>query len=81
MGARSWDTIIIGGGPAGLSPALVLGRCCRRVLVCDAGTPRSWAAREMHGFLTRDGIAPTEFRALAHQQLERYDNIQSGRAK
>lgn len=76
MGAKPWDTIIIGGGPAGLSAALVLGRCCRNVLVCDAGTPRSWAAREMHGFLTRDGIAPTEFRALAHQQLERYHNVQ-----
>lgn len=48
-----WDTIIIGGGPAGLSAALVWGRCCRDVLVGDAGTPRNWAAHEMHGFLPR----------------------------
>jgi len=75
MRASPWATVIIGGGPAGLSAALLLGRCCRKVLVCDAGAPRNWAAHEMHGFLTRDGIAPTEFRALAHQQLQRYDNV------
>ena len=76
MRTERWDTIIIGGGPAGLSAALVLGRCCRKVLVCDAGTPRNWAAHQMHGFLTRDGIAPDEFRAIAHRQLERYDTVE-----
>lgn len=70
-----WDTIIVGGGPAGLSAALVLGRCCRKVLVCDAGTPRNWAAHEMHGFLTRDGIAPDEFLSVAREQLKRYDHV------
>jgi thioredoxin reductase len=73
--AKPWDTIIIGGGPAGLSAALVLGRCCRQVLVCDAGRPRNWAAERMHGYLTRDDIAPSEFRALALQELERYHNV------
>lgn len=76
MRAEPWDTIIIGGGPAGLSAALLLGRCCRKVLVCDAGEPRNWAAERMHGFLTRDDIAPSEFRALARQELERYDNVE-----
>lgn len=75
MRSEAWDAIIIGGGPAGLSAALVLGRCCRNVLLCDAGTPRNWAAHEMHGFLTRDGIAPTKFRALAHRQLAQYTNV------
>jgi len=74
--ADLWDTIIIGGGPAGLSAALLLGRCCRKVLVCDAGRPRNRAAYQMHGFLARDGISPSEFRALALQQLERYDNVE-----
>ena len=49
------DVIVIGGGPAGLSAALMLGRCRRRVMVCDAGTPRNAASRALHGYLTRDG--------------------------
>ncbi len=76
MPLNVWDTIIIGGGPAGLSAALVLGRCCRRVLVCDDGKPRNRAAEVMHGFLTRDGIPPAEFLDLARQQLRRYDNVE-----
>ena len=70
-----WDVVIAGAGPAGLSAALVLGRARRKVLLCDTGTPRSWAAKEMHGFLTRDGIAPAEFRRLAHAELARYPGV------
>ncbi len=81
MRSKQWDVIIVGGGPAGLSGALVLGRCCRSVLLCDAGTPRNWAAHEMHGFLTRDGIAPARFRKLARQQLERYQNVEFRQAE
>jgi len=73
--AEPWDTVIVGGGPAGLSAALVLGRCCRRVLVCDDGQPRNRASKALHGFLTRDGIAPSEFLQLARQQLQRYENV------
>ena len=67
-----YDAIIVGGGPAGLSAALVLGRCRRRVLVCDAGKPRNAASRGVHGFLTRDGVLPDELRRLGRQQLEPY---------
>lgn len=70
-----WDVVIAGAGPAGLSAALVLGRARRKVLLCDTGTPRSWAAKEMHGFLTRDGIAPAQFRRLAHAELARYPGV------
>ena len=76
MPIKAWDTIIIGGGPAGLSAALVLGRCCRRVLVCDNGKPRNAVSEALHGYLTRDGIAPDEFLEIARQQLRHYQNVQ-----
>jgi thioredoxin reductase len=75
VASRVWDAVIAGAGPAGLSAALVLGRARRKVLLCDTGTPRSWAAKEMHGFLTRDGVAPSEFRRLAHAELVRYPSV------
>lgn len=68
-----YDVIIVGGGPAGLSAALVLGRCRRRVLVCDAGNPRNAASCGLHGFLTRDGILPGELLRIAREQLAPYD--------
>jgi len=73
--SKLWDVVIAGAGPAGLSAALVLGRARRKVLLCDTGTPRSWASKEMHGFLTRDGIAPAEFRRLAHEELACYPGV------
>jgi thioredoxin reductase len=67
-----YDVIIVGGGPAGLSAALVLGRCRRKVLVCDAGNPRNAASTAMHGFLSQDGIDPAEFLALARKEVAGY---------
>lgn len=71
-----YDVIIIGAGPAGLSAALVLGRCRRRVLVCDTGNPRNAASRAMHGFLSRDGIPPAEFLRIAREQMQPYDTVE-----
>ena len=70
------DTIIIGGGPAGLSAALVLGRCLRNVVVCDAGHPRNEPARIFNGYLSRDGSTPAEFLAISRKQLGRYETVQ-----
>jgi len=67
-----YDAIIIGGGPAGLSAALVLGRCLRKVIICDGGKPRNAASHEMHGFLSRDGIAPQELLRLGREEIGRY---------
>ncbi len=67
-----YDVIIVGAGPAGLSAALILGRCRRRVLVCDSGEHRNAASRSMHGYLTRDGIEPGEFLRVGREQLEPY---------
>jgi thioredoxin reductase len=66
------DVVVIGGGPAGLSAALVLGRCRRSVLVCDAGRPRNAVAVAVHGYLTRDGLAPSELLRLGREQLRPY---------
>lgn len=68
MPKGAWDVIIVGAGPAGLSAALILVRCLRRVLVCDAGQPRNAAAHELHGFLTRDTVPPAELLRLGQEQ-------------
>ena len=60
-----FDVIVVGGGPAGLNAALVLGRCRRRVLVVDAGRPRNRWSHGVHNFLTREGTPPGELRRLA----------------
>jgi thioredoxin reductase len=68
-----YEVIIVGGGPAGLSAALVLGRCRRRVLLCDEGRPRNEASHAVHNFLSREGTAPDELLRIARSQLRRYD--------
>ncbi|MFF2483223.1 NAD(P)/FAD-dependent oxidoreductase [Paenibacillus sp. NPDC058071] len=71
-----YDCLIVGGGPAGLNAALVLGRAKRKVLLVDSGNPRNAVTRESHGFITRDGVKPEEFRQLAHRELAAYPGIQ-----
>ncbi|MFC8360148.1 NAD(P)/FAD-dependent oxidoreductase [Streptomyces griseorubiginosus] len=69
---ETYEVIVIGGGAAGLSAALVLGRSRRRTLVVDAGEPRNAPAAHMQGFLTRDGMPPAEFLAIGREEIERY---------
>ncbi|MGG3448391.1 NAD(P)/FAD-dependent oxidoreductase [Domibacillus aminovorans] len=69
------DVVIAGGGPAGLSAALVLGRSLKNVTVIDDGRPRNFVTAASHGFLTRDGIKPSELRKIAHEQLTKYQNV------
>lgn len=70
---QKYDVVIIGGGPAGLSAALILGRSRRKVLVVDNEDYRNKDAHRMHGIITRDGAKHEMFLKIAHEELERYD--------
>ncbi|WP_280267923.1 NAD(P)/FAD-dependent oxidoreductase [Nocardia wallacei] len=67
-----YDVVIVGGGAAGLSAALVLGRSRRRVAVVDAGEPRNAPAEHMQGFLSRDGMPPAELLAAGRREVAGY---------
>ena len=71
-----YDVLIIGAGSAGLSAALTLGRCLRRVLVADGGPPRNEASPGVHGFLSRDGIRPAELLRISQEQLQPYETVE-----
>ncbi|MFC6996408.1 NAD(P)/FAD-dependent oxidoreductase [Rufibacter roseus] len=68
-----YDVLIVGGGPAGLSAAMLLGRCMRKVALFDTGEYRNSYSNAMNGFITRDGTAPREFLQLGRQDLEKYE--------
>jgi thioredoxin reductase len=70
-----FDVLIAGGGPAGLQAALTLGRARKRVLVADGGPRRNAPADHMNNFVSRDGIAPADFRREARAQLAKYPNV------
>ncbi|WP_291280295.1 FAD-dependent oxidoreductase [Galactobacter sp.] len=72
-GNDQWDVIVVGGGAAGLSAALMLGRARRRVLVIDAGRPRNRFASHMHGVLGHEGVDPTDLLTRGRKELETYD--------
>ncbi len=72
-----FDVVIIGGGPAGLNAALMLGRVGRPVLLADNGQPRNAASAAVHGFLSRDGADPAEIHRTARTELARYPSIQA----
>lgn len=75
MQHESWDVIIVGGGSAGLSAALMLGRMRRKVLVVDGGAPRNRFAGHMHGVLGRDHTSPLDLLAAGRAELGRYDSV------
>jgi thioredoxin reductase len=70
--AQRYDVVVVGGGAAGLSAALVLGRARRAVAVIDAGEPRNAPAAHMQGFLSRDGMPPSELLAEGRREVTGY---------
>jgi thioredoxin reductase len=73
---RQYDVAIVGGGAAGLSAALLMARCCRKVVIFDDGKQRNRFASHIHGFLTRDGSSPAEFYRLVDEELRTYPQIE-----
>jgi thioredoxin reductase len=68
----TYDVVVVGGGPAGLSGAVALARALRTVLLIDAGDPRNAPAAGIHNYLTRDGMPPAEFAAAGRDEVRRY---------
>lgn len=71
--SEQWDVIVVGGGAAGLSAALTLGRARRRVLVVDAGQPRNRFAAHMHGALGQEGVDPADLLRRGREEVSTYD--------
>lgn len=69
------DCAVIGGGPAGLNAALVLGRSRRKTILFDDNKPRNMVTSESHGFITRDGINPQELKRIAQEELSSYPDV------
>ncbi|WP_306361252.1 NAD(P)/FAD-dependent oxidoreductase [Nocardia sp. CC227C] len=72
MSETNYDVLVIGGGAAGLSAALLLARSRRRVAVVDAGAPRNAPAAHMHGFLSRDGMNPLDLLTAGRAEVAGY---------
>ncbi|GGH73162.1 thioredoxin reductase [Pullulanibacillus pueri] len=69
------DCAIIGAGPAGLNAALVLARAKKQIVLFDEDQPRNAVTHESHGFITRDGIRPSEFKRIAKEELKKYPSL------
>ena len=74
--SREYDAVIVGGGPAGLSAALVLGRARRRVLVIDHGRPANAVSHGVGGLLGQSGVDPAALRATGREQLARHATVE-----
>jgi thioredoxin reductase len=71
-----YDVLVIGAGSAGLSAALTLGRCRRRVLLANGGPTRNAPSPAVHSFFSRDGIKPAALLHLGHEQLAPYPSVE-----
>lgn len=72
----NYDVLIVGGGPAGFSAALAVGRMGRSALVCDDGRPRNAGSQQLNNFPSQDGIHPVEWKEKVRANLKRYGTIE-----
>ncbi|MED1738949.1 NAD(P)/FAD-dependent oxidoreductase [Bacillus swezeyi] len=72
---NTFDCVIVGAGPAGLSAGLTLGRARRNISVMDNGTNRNRVTQQSHGYLTRDGITPQAFKEAGVNELKNYPSV------
>lgn len=70
-----FDCAIIGAGPAGLNASLILGRSRKKIALFDNGTNRNRVTQESHGFITRDGMKPAEFKEIALNDVKKYPSV------
>src|SRR5215208_913285 len=75
-GTTSYDAVIVGGGPAGLSAALVLGRARKRVLVVDDDRPANAVSQGVGGLLGQDRVKPADLRESGQRQLREHANVE-----
>jgi thioredoxin reductase len=80
-GKSNFDVVIVGGGPAGLSAALILGRMRRSVLVCDTGDPANAVSHGVMGLISRDGVSPGELRTISREQIRNYPSVEFRKAE
>ncbi|GGD14693.1 NAD(P)/FAD-dependent oxidoreductase [Pontibacillus salipaludis] len=73
--SEQYEVVVIGGGAAGLNAALVLGRSKRKVLVLDENKARNNVTKASHGYLTRDGVKPEEFKEIGISEIEAYPSV------
>lgn len=76
MVSDSYDAVVVGGGPAGLSATTWLGRYRRRVVMLDAGEPRNRWTDQTHGYLSSDPVSPDELVARARRDLDNYPSVE-----
>ena len=77
--AESYDALIVGAGPAGLSAALILGRSRRKVLLCASGLHRNSASQAIHGLLGHEGRPPSELLTIGSKELKKYAAVTHAR--
>ncbi|QSS98742.1 NAD(P)/FAD-dependent oxidoreductase [Pontibacillus sp. ALD_SL1] len=73
--SEQYEVVVIGGGAAGLNAALVLGRSKRNVLVLDENKARNNVTKASHGYLTRDGVKPEEFKEMGISEIKAYPSV------